>query len=114
MSAGAVTEQTPVSTPARILVAYDDQAQREVTCRTLEQAGYTTCSAADGAETWRALLAAPAALVLLARRLPDVDGRDLCRRIKGEAALADTFVVIVDKTADHGEAAPDRAGEADR
>jgi CheY-like chemotaxis protein len=93
--------QAPVTASARILVAYDDPAQREVTCRTLEQAGYATCSAVDGAEAWRALLAAPAALVLLARRLPDVDGRDLCRRIKGEAALADTFVVIaVDQPAD--------------
>jgi two-component system sensor histidine kinase/response regulator len=106
--------QAPVTASARILVAYDDPAQREVTCRTLEQAGYATCSAADGAEAWRALLAAPAALVLLARRLPDVDGRDLCRRIKGEAALADTFVVItVDQPADYGETAPGCEGEPD-
>jgi two-component system sensor histidine kinase/response regulator len=106
--------QAPVTASARILVAYDDPAQREVTCRTLEQAGYATCSAVDGAEAWRVLLAAPAALVLLARRLPDVDGRDLCRRIKGEAALADTFVVItVDQPADYGETAPGCEGEPD-
>jgi DNA-binding response OmpR family regulator len=100
--------------PARILVAYDDPALCEDTCRMLQQAGYTTDSAADGVAAWRALLAAPAALLLLARRLPDVDGLDLCRRIKGEAALADTFVVIaVGRTTDPGEAALDREGEAD-
>jgi two-component system sensor histidine kinase/response regulator len=99
---------------ASILVAYDDPALREDTCRTLQRAGYTTGSASDGAAAWRALLAAPPALLLLARRLPDVDGLDLCRRIKGEAALADTFVVIADgQAADNGEATRGREGEAD-
>jgi signal transduction histidine kinase/DNA-binding response OmpR family regulator len=79
----------------RILVVDDDPDIAYGTCRLLEQSGYGVTMARTGAETIQALRASPPHLVLLDRRLPDMDGLEVCRHIKSAPATANVFVIMV-------------------
>ena len=79
----------------KILVVDDDTALAQGTGHLLKNAGYTTATAANGAEALQALPAFCPHLVLSDRDMPQMDGMELCRRIKGDPALADIFVVLL-------------------
>ncbi len=79
----------------RVLVVDDDPAILHATSRVLTQAGYAVRSAASGEAAWQAVCEQPTDLVLLDRQLPDVDGIDICHRIKGSAALTGTLVIML-------------------
>ena len=81
--------------PLEILVVEDDPDLCRSACRILAQAGYATTSAGTGAEALTALRAHPPHLVLLDRQLPDIDGLEICRRIKEDPASADILVVLI-------------------
>jgi len=66
----------------RILVVDDTEANREVLLDVLNQAGHTVITASTGAAALKALQEESPDLVLLDVMLPDVNGFDLCRRIK--------------------------------
>jgi len=83
---------------SRILVVDDDADLALATSRLLEQSGYTAVSVRTGAEAWRSLQASRPDLILLDRDLPDQDGVDLCRRIKGDPLYADVFVILISGT----------------
>ena len=57
-----------------ILVAEDDESVRDVIRRSLEQAGYSVCEAANGEEAIRALDAVPFDLVITDILMPERDG----------------------------------------
>jgi len=78
----------------RILVVDDDPDVLRGTCRVLEHAGYATLTAANGALALQQVTAEHPDLVLLDWDLPDIDGIEVCRRIKRDVALADIFVVM--------------------
>ena len=66
----------------RILVVDDDKAVRDSLQRALVLEGYEVDVAADGTEAVRSLtLAAPDAMVL-DLQLPDIDGLEVCRRLR--------------------------------
>jgi signal transduction histidine kinase/DNA-binding NarL/FixJ family response regulator len=85
---------TPAPSPAtisrlagRVLVAEDDQANREFLVRALERMGLTVQAAIDGDEALGALTTAPAFdAVLLDVRMPGIDGIELARRIRRREA----------------------------
>lgn len=81
--------------PASILVIDDEADLRETTALILEQRGYTVACAANGKEGWELCLQMRPHLVLLDIRLPDVDGRTLCRRIKSMPILNKVFVILI-------------------
>ncbi len=60
--------------PHSVLIADDDGAIRAVIRRSLEQAGYSVCEAASGAEAIRALRAGSFDLVITDILMPDQDG----------------------------------------
>jgi two-component system, OmpR family, response regulator RegX3 len=62
-----------------VLVVEDEDSIAEPLAEGLRREGFTVTRAATGAE---ALAAPPADVVLLDLRLPDVDGLDVCRRIR--------------------------------
>lgn len=66
----------------RILVVDDDAFLRENLKRLLEQYQYEVVGVGAGAEALRNLAETPFHLVILDLGLPDVDGFDLCRRIR--------------------------------
>jgi PleD family two-component response regulator len=82
----------------RILVADDDADIARGTAHLLEQAGYATAMAANGIEALQQLPTFRPHLVLSDRDMPELDGMELCRRIKGDPAFADVFVVLISAT----------------
>jgi two-component system, cell cycle sensor histidine kinase and response regulator CckA len=89
--------------PIRILVADDDADILSGTARLLENAGYTVDRAATGQQSLLAFRNHRPDLVLLERDLPDMDGLEVCRRIKHESAQADIFVLIVSASHTQGD-----------
>jgi two-component system OmpR family response regulator len=66
----------------RILVVDDDPHIRDVICFALEKAGMAVASAGDGAEALRRLESEGADLVILDIGMPEIDGLEVCRRIR--------------------------------
>jgi len=66
----------------RILVVDDEAAVREAIDRALRLEGYRTQLAADGREALDALATAPPDLVVLDVLMPDIDGLEVCRRLR--------------------------------
>lgn len=75
----------------RILIVEDDERVAAALEAFLARSGYATAHAADGASALE-LLGADTEAVLLDLGLPDVDGIDLCRRIRGRS---DVPIVVV-------------------
>ncbi|MBB3665654.1 MULTISPECIES: response regulator transcription factor [Prauserella salsuginis group] len=78
-----------------ILVVDDDVTVRDVVRRYLELAGYTVALAGTGQEALRAHEQRPADLVVLDLMLPDLDGLEVCRRIRGAREASDVPVVML-------------------
>jgi len=73
----------------RILVVEDDEAIAEPLARGLEREGYAVTRAATGRE---ALDSTDVDLVLLDLGLPDIDGYEVCRRIRAKAS---TPIIVI-------------------
>ncbi len=69
-------------TPARILVADDEDGLRWVLERGLRQAGYDVTAAKDGESALRAIESEPFDLVVLDIRMPGIDGLSALARIR--------------------------------
>lgn len=67
----------------KILVIEDDPVIRESLCEMLKEWGYVAESAADGQGGWDLLQWQSYDLVLLDLNLPQMDGMELCRRLRG-------------------------------
>lgn len=85
------------STPARtrVIVADDSLTTRSAMKALLEIAGYTVIAAGDGEEAWQLLTTSGAQIVVSDVQMPRLDGMELTRRIKGDARLRSTPVVLV-------------------
>lgn len=78
--------------PLTVLNVNDDEPTRYALSRILRHAGFAVCEAGTGAEALVQARQHPD-LILLDVQLPDVDGFEVCRRLKAEATLADIPVV---------------------
>ena len=67
----------------RVLVVDDEPAVREVLERILRLEGYEVALAADGREAIQRQRKAPADAVVLDVLMPNVDGLEVCRRMRG-------------------------------
>ncbi len=72
--------------PSRILAVDDDAAALYATSRILRSAGYEVIEATNGASALAA--AAQADLVVLDVNLPDIDGFEVCRRLRARSDTA--------------------------
>jgi DNA-binding response OmpR family regulator len=66
----------------RVLVVDDDQTVSDVVCRYLRHAGYQVGHAGDGAAALAAVARDAPHLVVLDLMLPEVDGLEVCRRLR--------------------------------
>ena len=82
-------------TEIKILVVDDDAAVAQGTAHLLKQAGYDTATAGNGVEGLQLLPGFHPNLVLSDRDMTEMDGMELCRRIKGDSTWADVFVVLI-------------------
>ena len=80
-----------------ILNVDDDEASRYAVSRILRQAGFEVMEAANGAETLRLVKENPD-LVILDVHLPDMNGFEICRRIKADPATSLMPVLMLSAT----------------
>lgn len=80
-----------------ILAVDDNDAQLYALRRNLTLAGFKVLSASNGSETLELARQNPAAIVLDVH-LPDLDGFEICRRLKADPQTAEIPVVLVTAT----------------
>jgi DNA-binding response OmpR family regulator len=79
----------------KILMVDDDAAARIVLGELLEHAGHEVVTATGGQAAWAALEEEHFPLVLLDRVMPDLDGIEVCRRIRARRQPRYTYVILV-------------------
>ena len=72
----------------------DDASIRDIEMYALRSAGLEAEGFTDGAAFWRALQSEKPDLVVLDVMLPGIDGMELLRRMRADAALSDIPVVM--------------------
>lgn len=83
----------------KILIVEDDERVAGALEAYLARSGYATVRAANGAEAME-LLGADTEVVLLDLGLPDIDGIDLCRRIRGRSEVPIVIVTARNQVAE--------------
>jgi DNA-binding response OmpR family regulator len=89
--------------PARILVADDNETNRDILATRLEANGYEVLHAGDGEEALAVTRRDSPDLILLDIMMPKLDGIEVCKRLKADAALPFTPVILVTAKADSGD-----------
>ncbi len=80
----------------RVLIAEDDATSRLLLKRVLESWGYEVMVTKDGAEAWQALQAEGAPrLAILDWLMPEMDGVDVCRRVRDRETLQPPYIILL-------------------
>ncbi|MGH8805922.1 MAG: response regulator, partial [Polaromonas sp.] len=79
----------------QLLMIEDDARLAAMVGEYLRQSGYGFTHAGDGASGLAALQANPPDLVILDLMLPDMDGLEVCRRIKGQGSESAGTAVLM-------------------
>ena len=80
---------------ALVLVVDDERDIRELVMLRLEQAGYETKEAKNGEEALELIGRLRPDLVVLDVRMPDMDGYQICERIRADAAVKETPILLL-------------------
>mgnify|MGYP001269005190 FL=1 len=83
------------SSSVRILVTEDDPLMLNTATHLLTSAGYEVIPAINGEETLQLVQDHHPELMLLDVNLPDIEGTEICRRIKADVRTADIFVILL-------------------
>jgi len=81
--------------PARILVIGDNPVLLRAVTRALDQAGYQVETAANGHQGLELVESWCPDLVLLDVVLPDINGIEICRRIKEDSQKSNVYVILL-------------------
>ncbi len=92
-----------MNTPARILVADDNETNRDILATRLEASGYEVLHARDGEQALAVTREQRPDLILLDIMMPKLDGIEVCRRLKADAALPFTPIILVTAKAESGD-----------
>jgi diguanylate cyclase (GGDEF)-like protein len=79
----------------KILIVDDDPDIRDVLKLTLSEENYEILEAADGEEALKVIHGIQPDLILLDYKIPKVDGREVCRRIKKDLLLRHLPIIMV-------------------
>ena len=85
----------PPLPPLEILIVEDSPTQAKRLQHILEGQGYDVTIAADGREALEAARGRRPSLIISDVIMPEMDGYELCRRIKSDASLANIPVILV-------------------
>lgn len=85
----------PEARPSNILVVDDDPVSLQVVVEMLEAGGYQVKAAASGREALRMAEQEPPDLVILDILMPDMDGHEVCLRLKEIESLKDIPVLFI-------------------
>jgi DNA-binding response OmpR family regulator len=78
-----------------VLIIEDDRSLSDVLLYNLEQAGYSVAVAFDGQDGVNHAQSRVPDVVLLDLMLPEMDGLEVCRRLRSSAATKDALVVML-------------------
>ncbi len=78
-----------------ILIAEDQPPAALYLLRTLERIGHQATVARDGEEAWRIIQNREVPLLISDWMMPNLDGPDLCRRIRASSADHYTFIILL-------------------
>ncbi|SDA13250.1 response regulator receiver modulated diguanylate cyclase [Nitrosospira sp. Nsp18] len=79
----------------KILIAEDDTTSRLLFSATLRKLGHTVTAVEDGHEAWKAWQQGEYPLLISDWMMPNIDGLQLCRMIRGEPGLQYTYVILL-------------------
>ena len=79
----------------KILIADDNENIREALTYLLEDEGYTLSLAKDGAEALRKVKEFRPDIVFLDIMMPEINGYDVCRTIKTDPSLKNTYIIML-------------------
>ena len=86
--------------PPRILVADDDAGLRQLMRLILSREGFEVFEAANGEQALALAVSVDPTLILLDVMMPDLDGYDVCRRLKSDRRTDHVPVVFVSAAED--------------
>ena len=86
-----------------ILYVEDNEANRKIVRQLLKQTSYTLIEAYDGEEGVAKALEARPDLILMDVQLPKISGLEATRRLRAEAATADTPIIAITSFALSGD-----------
>ena len=87
----------------KVLIVEDDRSLAEVLNYNLRAAGYETILATDGQDGLLKAQTRLPEIVILDLMLPVVDGLDVCRRLRAEAATRDMLIVMLTAKAEESD-----------
>ncbi len=79
----------------RILIAEDDQVSRLILQAAVEQLGHECLLAENGLEAWALFQSAQVEVIISDWMMPDMDGIELCRRVRSLARPAYTYFIFL-------------------
>jgi phosphoserine phosphatase RsbU/P len=98
----------------KILIAEDDSVSRRVLESILQRWGYDVLVTADGLAAWTALQGPQRIEVaLLDWMMPDIDGIELCRKIRATPNLAGLYIILVTARSSKNDVVAGLEGGAD-
>jgi diguanylate cyclase (GGDEF)-like protein len=84
----------------KILIADDDPDIRDILRLSLSEENYEVIEAKDGEEALKIIESRPIDLVLLDYRMPKIDGRGVCARVKDDLLLRHLPIIMVTGSGD--------------
>ena len=91
-----LSEPLADSSGQRVLIAEDDAMSRRILESSLESWGYRVMVAEDGAKAWKILQQEhPPELLILDWVMPEIDGAELCRRIRKRQGSLYQYILLV-------------------
>lgn len=78
-----------------VLIAEDDAVTRLTLSAAIKGMGHEVSVAADGAEAWADLQLMQVPVVISDWQMPEIDGPDLCRRIRARKDAKYTYFILV-------------------
>jgi len=88
----------------RALVADDDRVTAEILSRTLKRWEFDVTVVGNGAAAWDQLRAATApTLAILDWMMPELDGPEVCRRVRRELPLANMYLMLLTARESRGD-----------
>jgi DNA-binding response OmpR family regulator len=79
----------------KVLIAEDDRDSRELLAWMLEKLGYQVVATTNGKEAWDAFRKGRFRIVISDVLMPEVDGLELCRRIRLHKQSKYTYILMI-------------------
>jgi PleD family two-component response regulator len=86
---------TTKSKTTAVLIADDDATSRALLRGALKKIGYEVVEAASGEAAWESLLRTGCRIVVSDWVMPDIDGLELCRRVRADPKRPYTYFILL-------------------